>query len=218
MVSTVDKDGNKNNFECDVVLISVGRKPNTDGLNLESVGVDLDERNRIKTDKIFKTNVENIYAIGDVIVGPMLAHKAEDEGIAVAENIVGQSGHVNYDTIPGVVYTTPEVASIGKTEEQLKELNKKYKVGKFSFMANSRAKAIDDAEGFVKILADEQTDKVLGAHIIGPHAGELIAEIGVAMEFGASAEDIARTCHAHPTHTEAIKEAALAVEKRPIHF
>jgi len=217
VVSTVDKDGNKNNFECDVVLISVGRKPNTDGLNLESVGVDLDERNRIKTDKIFKTNVENIYAIGDVIAGPMLAHKAEDEGIAVAENIVGQSGHVNYDTIPGVIYTTPEVASIGKTEEQLKELNKKYKVGKFSFMANSRAKAIDDAEGFVKILADEQTDKVLGAHIIGPHAGELIAEIGVAMEFGASAEDIARTCHAHPTFSEAVKEAALSVDKRAIH-
>ena len=217
MVSTVDKDGNKNNFECDVVLISVGRKPNTEGLNLESVGVDLDERNRIKTDKIFKTNVENIYAIGDVIVGPMLAHKEEDEGIPLAENIVGQSGHVNYDTIPGVVYTSPEVATIGKTEEQLKELNKKYKVGKFSFMANSRAKAIDDAEGFVKILADEQTDKVLGAHIIGPHAGELIAEIGVAMEFGASAEDIARTCHAHPTFSEAVKEAALSVDKRAIH-
>ena len=217
IVSTVDKDGNKNNFECDVVLISVGRKPNTDGLNLEAIGVNIDERNRIKTDKTFKTNVENIYAIGDVIVGPMLAHKAEDEGIAVAENIVGQSGHVNYDTIPGVIYTTPEVASIGKTEEQLKELNKKYKVGKFSFMANSRAKAIDDAEGFVKILADEETDKVLGAHIIGPHAGELIAEIGVAMEFGASAEDIARTCHAHPTFSEAVKEAALSVDKRAIH-
>ena len=217
VVSTVDKDGNKNNFECDVVLISVGRKPNTDGLNLEAIGVNIDERNRIKTDKTFKTNVENIYAIGDVIVGPMLAHKAEDEGIAVAENIVGQSGHVNYDTIPGVIYTTPEVASIGKTEEQLKELNKKYKVGKFSFMANSRAKAIDDAEGFVKILADEETDKVLGAHIIGPHAGELIAEIGVAMEFGASAEDIARTCHAHPTFSEAVKEAALSVDKRAIH-
>ena len=217
VVSTIDKDGNKNNFECDVVLISVGRKPNTDGLDLKNAGVSLDEKNRIKTDKKFKTNVENIYAIGDVIVGPMLAHKAEDEGIAVAENIVGQSGHVNYDTIPGVVYTSPEVASIGKTEEQLKELNKSYKVGKFSFMANSRAKAIDDAEGFVKILADAQTDKVLGAHIIGPHAGELIAEIGVAMEFGASAEDIARTCHAHPTFSEAVKEAALSVDKRAIH-
>ena len=217
VVSTIDKDGNKNNFECDVVLISVGRKPNTEGLNLKNAGVSLDEKNRIITDKKFKTNVENIYAIGDVIVGPMLAHKAEDEGIAVAENIAGQSGHVNYDTIPSVVYTSPEVASIGKTEEQLKELNKSYKVGKFSFMANSRAKAIDDAEGFVKILADAQTDKVLGAHIIGPHAGELIAEIGVAMEFGASAEDIARTCHAHPTFSEAVKEAALSVDKRAIH-
>tara|TARA_Y100000590_G_C15314466_1_gene861427 strand:- start:21 stop:758 length:738 start_codon:yes stop_codon:yes gene_type:complete len=217
VVSTVDKDGNKNNFECDVVLISVGRKPNTESLNLDVLGINLDKSKRIKTDKTFKTNVENIYAIGDVIDGPMLAHKAEDEGIAVAENIVGQAGHVNYDTIPGVVYTTPEVASIGKTEEQLKELNKKYKVGKFSFMANSRAKAIDDAEGFVKILADEETDRVLGAHIIGPHAGELIAEIGVAMEFGASAEDIARTCHAHPTFSEAVKEAALSVDKRAIH-
>ncbi len=184
VVSTIDKDGNKNNFECDVVLISVGRKPNTEGLNLKNAGVSLDEKNRIKTDKKFKTNVEN---------------------------------HVNYDTIPGVVYTSPEVASIGKTEEQLKELNKSYKVGKFSFMANSRAKAIDDAEGFVKILADAETDKVLGAHIIGPHAGELIAEIGVAMEFGASAEDIARTCHAHPTFSEAVKEAALSVDKRAIH-
>ena len=216
-VSTVDKEGNKNNLDCDVVLISVGRKANTEGLNLETVGVELDDKKRIKTDKSFKTNLENIYAIGDVISGPMLAHKAEDEGIAVAENIAGQSGHVNYDTIPGVVYTTPEVASIGKTEEQLKDSKMKYKVGKFSFMANSRAKAIDDAEGFVKILADEKTDKVLGAHIIGPHAGELIAEIGVAMEFGASSEDIARTCHAHPTFSEAVKEAALSVDKRAIH-
>ena len=216
-VSTVDKEGNKNNFECDVVLISVGRKANTEGLNLEAIGVELDDRKRVKTDISFKTNLENIYAIGDVISGPMLAHKAEDEGIAVAENIAGQSGHVNYDTIPGVVYTTPEVAAIGKTEEQLKDSKMKYKVGKFSFMANSRAKAIDDAEGFVKILADEKTDKVLGAHIIGPHAGELIAEIGVAMEFGASSEDIARTCHAHPTFSEAVKEAALSVDKRAIH-
>ena len=217
IVLTVDKDGNKNSFECDVVLIAVGRKPNTKDLNLEALGVELDEKKRIKTDKTFKTNIEDVYAIGDVIVGPMLAHKAEDEGIAVAENIVGQSGHVNYSTIPGVIYTTPEVASIGKTEEQLKENKKKYKVGKFSFMANSRAKAIDDIEGFVKILADEKTDKVLGAHIIGPHAGELIAEIGIAMEFGASAEDIARTCHAHPTFSEAVKEAALSVDKRAIH-
>ena len=217
IVSTIDKEGKKKDFDCDVVLVSVGRKPNTIGLNLDKVNIDLDKKNRIKTDKNFKTNQDNIYAIGDVIAGPMLAHKAEDEGIAVAENIAGQSGHVNYDTIPGVIYTTPEVASIGKTEEQLKELNIKYKIGKFSFMANSRAKAIDDAEGFVKILADEKTDKVLGAHLIGPHAGELIAEIGVAMEFGASSEDIARTCHAHPTFSEAVKEAALSVDKRAIH-
>ena len=217
VVTTTDKDNNKNNFDCDVVLISVGRKPNTSGLNLDKVDIELDNKERIKTDKIFKTNIDNIYAIGDVIKGPMLAHKAEDEGIAVAEIIAGQSGHVSYDTIPGVVYTSPEVASIGKTEEQLKDLNIKYKIGKFSFMANSRAKAIDNAEGFVKILADEETDKVLGAHLIGPHAGELIAEIGVAMEFGASSEDIARTCHAHPTFSEAVKEAALSVDKRAIH-
>ncbi len=217
IVSTIDKDGNKKDFDCEVVLVSVGRKPNTEDLNLEKIGVNLDDKNRIQTDKNFKTNLDNIYAIGDVITGPMLAHKAEDEGIAVAENIAGQSGHVNYDTIPSVIYTTPEVASIGKTEEQLKESNIKYKIGKFSFMANSRAKAIDDTEGFVKILADEKTDKVLGAHLIGPHAGELIAEIGVAMEFGASSEDIARTCHAHPTFSEAVKEAALSVDKRAIH-
>ena len=217
VVSTSDKEGKKKDFECDVVLISVGRKPNTQGLNLEKIGIKLDEMKRIRTNESFKTNLENIYAIGDVIAGPMLAHKAEDEGIAVAENIAGQSGHVNYDTIPGVVYTTPEVASIGKTEEQLKEKKIDYKIGKFSFMANSRAKAIDDAEGFVKILADAKTDKVLGAHLIGPHAGELIAEIGVAMEFGASSEDIARTCHAHPTFSEAVKEAALSVDKRAIH-
>jgi len=217
IVSTLDKKGIKKDFDCNVVLISVGRKPNTDGLNLKKIGVNLDEKGKVKTDKNFKTNLDNIYAIGDVINGPMLAHKAEDEGIAVAENIAGQSGHVNYDTIPGVIYTTPEVASIGKTEEQLNELQIKYKIGKFSFMANSRAKAIDDSEGFVKILADEKTDKVLGAHLIGPHAGELIAEIGVAMEFGASSEDIARTCHAHPTFSEAVKEAALSVDKRAIH-
>ena len=217
VVLTSDKDGNKKDFECDIVLISVGRKPNTNGLNLEKIGIELDDKKRVKTKDNFQTNLDNVYAIGDVIDGPMLAHKAEDEGIAVAENIAGQSGHVNYDTIPGVVYTTPEVASIGKTEEQLKEKNIKYKIGKFSFMANSRAKAIDDAEGFVKILADAKTDKVLGAHLIGPHAGELIAEIGIAMEFGASSEDIARTCHAHPTFSEAVKEAALSVDKRAIH-
>ena len=217
VVSTSDKDGNKKDFDCDVVLISVGRRANTNGLNLKEIGIELDEKNRIKTNESFRTNLQNVYAIGDVIAGPMLAHKAEDEGIAVAENIAGQSGHVNYDTIPGVVYTKPEVASIGKTEEQLKEKKIKYRVGKFSFMANSRAKAIDDVEGFVKILADEKTDKVLGAHLIGPHAGELIAEIGIAMEFGASSEDIARTCHAHPTFSEAVKEAALSVDKRAIH-
>ena len=217
IVSTLDNNGNKKDFDCEIVLISVGRKPNTTGLNLEKIGVELDKGKRVKTDKNFQTNIQNIYAIGDVISGPMLAHKAEDEGIAVAENIAGQSGHVNYQTIPGVIYTTPEVASIGKTEEQLKAENIKYKIGKFSFMANSRAKAIDDSEGFVKILADEKTDKVLGAHLIGPHAGELIAEIGIAMEFGASSEDIARTCHAHPTFSEAVKEAALSVDKRAIH-
>ena len=217
VIHTKDKNGNQNQFTCDIVLISVGRKPNTEGLNLEKIGVELDDKKRIKTNKSFQTNLESVYAIGDVIAGPMLAHKAEDEGIAAAENIAGQSGHVNYETIPGVIYTTPEVASIGKTEEQLKKLDIKYKIGKFSFMANSRAKAIDDVEGFVKILADETTDKVLGAHIIGPHAGELIAEIGVAMEFGASSEDIARTCHAHPTFSEAVKEAALSVDKRAIH-
>ena len=216
-ISTIDKNGNKKDFDCDVVLISVGRKPNTDKLNLGKIGIELDKKKRVKTNKNFQTNLDNIYAIGDVIDGPMLAHKAEDEGIAVAENIAGQSGHVNYDTIPGVIYTTPEVASIGKTEEELKNLKISYKIGKFSFMANSRAKAIDDTEGFVKILADEKTDKVLGAHLIGPHAGELIAEIGIAMEFGASSEDIARTCHAHPTFSEAIKEAALSVDKRAIH-
>ncbi len=217
VVSTTDKDGNVKNFDCDIVLVSVGRKANTNGLNLEKIGVKLDEKERVITNKKFQTNLDNIYAIGDVISGPMLAHKAEDEGIAVAENIVGQSGHVNYDTIPGVIYTTPEVASIGKTEEQLNEKNIEYKIGKFSFMANSRAKAINDTEGFVKILADKKTDKVLGAHLIGPHAGELIAEIGIAMEFGASSEDIARTCHAHPTFSEAVKEAALSVDKRAIH-
>ena len=216
-VITSDKDGKKNNFDCDVVLISVGRKPNTEGLNLESVGVELDQRKRIKTNENFQTNLDNIYAIGDVIVGPMLAHKAEDEGIAVAENIAGQSGHVNYNTIPGVIYTSPEVATVGKTEEQLKEEKIDYKIGKFSFMANSRAKAIDDTEGFIKILAEAKTDKVLGVHIIGLHAGEMIAEMSIAMEFGASSEDIARTCHAHPTFSEAIKEAALSVEKRQIH-
>ena len=217
IILTSDKNKKKINFNCDVALISVGRKPNTKNLNLSSVGVVLDEKKRIKTDKNFKTNIKNIYAIGDVIEGPMLAHKAEEEGIAVAELLAGQSGHVNYDVIPGVIYTSPEVASVGKTEEQLKELKVKYKVGKFPFLANSRAKAINEPEGFVKILADEKTDKVIGVHIIGPHAGEMIAEMAIAMEFGASSEDIARTCHAHPTFSEAVKEAALSVDKRAIH-
>jgi len=216
-ITTKDKDGKKIDFDCDVVLISVGRKPNTKNLNLEKINIILDDKKRIKTNSNFETNVKNVYAIGDVIAGPMLAHKAEEEGIAVAEVIAGQSGHVNYDVIPGVIYTSPEVASVGKTEEQLKELNKKYKVGKFPFLANSRAKAIDEPEGFVKILVDDKTDKILGVHMIGPHVGEMIAEIGVAMEFGASAEDIARTCHAHPTFSEAVKEAALSVDKRAIH-
>ena len=216
-VIATDKDGKKIDFDCDVVLISVGRKPNTKNLNLEKVNINLDNKKRIKTNNKFETNIKNIYSIGDVISGPMLAHKAEEEGIAVAELIAGQSGHVNYDVIPGVIYTSPEVASIGKTEEQLKESNKKYKVGKFPFLANSRAKAIDEPEGFVKILADDKTDKILGVHMIGPHAGEMIAEIGIAMEFGASSEDIARTCHAHPTFSEAVKEAALSVDKRAIH-
>ncbi len=216
-VSTKSKSGKQINFDCNVVLISVGRKPNTKNLNLEKIGVILDDKKRIKVNNNFQTNVDNVYAIGDVIKGPMLAHKAEEEGIAIAELIAGQSGHVNYDIIPGVIYTFPEVASAGKTEEQLKEHNIKYKIGKFPFMANSRAKAINESQGFVKILADDRTDKVLGAHIIGPNAGEMIAEIAIAMEFGASAEDIARTCHAHPTFSEAIKEAALSVDKRPIH-
>ena len=204
--------------ECDKVLVSAGRKPYTDGLNLSKIGIKKDDKGRIEVNKKLQTSLKNIYAIGDVIKGPMLAHKAEDEGIAVAEIIAGQAGHVNYDVIPSVVYTSPEVATVGKTEEQLKSEKKTYKVGKFPFLANSRAKVNNETEGFVKILADSNTDKVLGVHIIGPHCGDMIAEMALAMEFGASAEDIARTCHAHPTHTEAIKEAALAVDKRPIHF
>ena len=217
MIKTTDKTGKKIVFESDVVLISVGRKPYTKNLNLEKINIELDNKKKIKVNKNFETNIPNIYAIGDVINGPMLAHKAEEEGIALAELISGQSGHVNYDVIPGVVYTSPEVASIGKTEEQLKNMNHAYKVGKFPFMANSRAKTINEPEGFVKILADEKTDKVLGVHMIASHAGEMIAEMALAMEFGASSEDIARTCHAHPTFSEAIKEAALSVDKRAIH-
>ena len=219
IINFTDVKNSKNeNLEFEKVLVSVGRKPYTEGLNLSKVGVKKDKKGRIEVNEKLQTSIKNIYAIGDVIKGPMLAHKAEEEGIAVAEILGGQAGHVNYDVIPGVIYTSPEVATVGKTEEQLKEENKNYKVGKFPFLANSRAKVNNETEGFVKILADSKTDKVLGVHIIGPHCGDMIAEMALAMEFGASAEDIARTCHAHPTHTEAIKEAALAVDKRPIHF
>ena len=200
-IETSDKENKKNKIDTDVVLISVGRKPNTKGLNLENVGVQTDQKGRVKVNKNFETKIKNIYAIGDVIdKGPMLAHKAEDEGIAVAEIIAGQAGSVNYEVIPAVIYTSPEVAMVGKTEAQLKKENIKYKVGKFPFLANSRAKVNNETEGFVKIIADEKTDKVLGVSMISAVAGTLIAEAAVAMEFGASAEDIARTCHAHPTH------------------
>ena len=215
---TDNKTNKRERIECDKVLVAVGRKPNV-GSEIEKNGIKLDKQKKIQVNERFETSVKNIYAIGDVInKGPMLAHKAEDEVIAVAEIIAGQAGHVNYEVIPAVIYTSPEVASVGKTEEQLKKENIKYKIGKFPFLANSRAKVNNEADGFVKILANAQTDKVLGVHMIGPHVGEMIAEMTLAMEFGASAEDIARTCHAHPTHTEAIKEAALAVDKRPIHF
>ena len=211
------KDSKDETLDFDKVLVSVGRKPYTEGLNLTKVGVKKDSKGRIEVNEKLQTSVKNIFAIGDVIKGPMLAHKAEEEGIAVAEILAGQAGHVNYDVIPGVIYTSPEVATVGKTEEQLKQ-EKILQSREISFLANSRAKVNNETEGFVKILADSKTDKVLGVHIIGPHCGDMIAEMALAMEFGASAEDIARTCHAHPTHTEAIKEAALAVDKRPIHF
>jgi dihydrolipoamide dehydrogenase len=210
--------GEPETLECDVVLVSIGRVPNTEGLGLANLGVETHARGRIVVDHSFQTNIPGIYAIGDVIAGPMLAHKAEEEGVAVAEILAGQSGHVNYDVIPSVVYTAPEVASVGKTEEQLKEDGVAYKVGKFPFTANGRAKVNRTTEGFVKILSDAVTDRVLGVHIIGPDAGTMIAEAAVLMEFGGSAEDLARTCHAHPTLNEAVKEAALAVEKRPIHM
>jgi dihydrolipoamide dehydrogenase len=202
----------------DVVLVAIGRRPYVAGLGLDKVGVALDERGRIKVDGHYATNVPGIYAIGDVITGPMLAHKAEEEGVALAEMLAGQKPHVNYGAIPGVVYTWPEVASVGETEDQLKARGVAYKVGKFPFTANGRARAMGDMDGFVKILADKATDKVLGAHIIGPDAGTLIAELALAMEFGASAEDVARTCHAHPSLNEAVKEAALAVDGRALHI
>ncbi len=215
---TNNESAKRERMQTDKVLVAVGRKPNVEGLNLKKMGIKSDTKGRIQVNKKFQTKFENIYAIGDVIPGPMLAHKAEDEGIAVAEIIGGQAGHVNYDVIPAVIYTYPEVATVGKTEEQLKKEKIKYKVGKFPFLANSRAKVNNETEGFVKIIVEEKSDKVLGAHMIGSHVGTMIAEVALAMEFGASSEDIARTCHAHPTHTEAIKEAALAVDKRPIHY
>ncbi|HSR55953.1 MAG TPA: dihydrolipoyl dehydrogenase [Alphaproteobacteria bacterium] len=212
------KGGDEEEIKCDTVLVAIGRVPYTHGLGLEQAGVEMDDRGRVKTNARFETNVSGIYAIGDVIEGPMLAHKAEDEGIAAAEAMAGQAAHVNYDAIPGVVYTYPEAASVGKTEEQLKESGIDYVAGKFPFTANSRGRTNGETDGFVKILADAKTDRVLGVHIVGPDAGTLIAEVALAMEFGASAEDIARTCHAHPTLNEAVKEAALAVAGRAIHI
>ena len=215
---TNNKSTKKERVECDKVLVAVGRKPNI-GEDIKKLGIKLDNQKKIQVNEKFETSIKNIYAIGDVIdKGPMLAHKAEDEGIAVAEIIAGQAGHVNYNVIPAVIYTSPEVAAVGKTEEDLKKENIKYKIGKFPFMANSRAKVNNETEGFVKVIADEKTDKVLGVSLISSLAGTMIAELALAMEFGASAEDIARTCHAHPTHSEAVKEAAMAVDKRPIHF
>jgi len=212
------KGGGGETLEADVVLVAVGRRANTEQLGLAEIGITLDERGRVKTDGHFATTIPGIYAIGDVIAGPMLAHKAEEEGVALAEILAGQAGHVNYGAIPGVVYTWPEVASVGKTEEELKAENVAYKVGKFPFMANGRARAMGDTDGFVKLLSDKTTDRLLGAHIIGPDAGTMIAELVLAIEFGASAEDVARTSHAHPSLNEAIKEAALAVDGRALHI
>ncbi len=211
------KDDSEATIDAEVVLVATGRKPYTDGLGLDALGVAMEQRGQIKIDDHWQTSVKGIYAIGDAVVGPMLAHKAEDEGMAVAEVVAGKHGHVNYGVIPGVIYTSPEVASVGKTEEQLKEEGRAYKVGKFSFMGNARAKAIFQGDGFVKLLADKATDRILGAHIIGPCAGDLIHEICVAMEFGASAQDLALTCHAHPTYSEAVREAALACGDGAIH-
>jgi dihydrolipoamide dehydrogenase len=210
--------GDAETLTADRVLVAIGRRPYTQGLGLENIGVKLDERGRVETDGDFKTSLDGIYAIGDVITGPMLAHKAEDEGIALAEILAGKSGHVNYDVIPGVIYTAPEVAWVGRNEEELQQAGIDYKAGQFPFMANGRAKVNGTTDGFVKILADSATDRILGVHIVGPDAGNMIAEAAVAMEFGGSAEDLARTCHAHPTLTEAVKEAALAVENRAIHM
>jgi dihydrolipoamide dehydrogenase len=214
---TLRKDDSAHQLDADVVLVATGRKPFTDGLGLDKLGVELTKGGQIRTDKHWQTSVKGVYAIGDVIEGPMLAHKAEDEGMAAAEVIAGKAGHVNYGVIPGVIYTHPEVAAVGQTEEELKDAGRAYKVGKFSFMGNGRATANFAADGFVKILVDKETDRILGAHIIGPMAGDLIHEICVAMEFGAAAEDLALTCHAHPTYSEAVREAALACGDGPIH-
>jgi len=211
-------DSKESKLSCDVVLVSVGRKPNAEGLGLNAAGIALDDRGRINVNNHFQTNIANIYAVGDVIKGPMLAHKAEEEAVAAVEIMNGQAGHVNYNLIPGVVYTWPEVASVGSTEEDLKKTGVDYKVGKFPFLANSRARSVCNTDGMVKLLACAKTDRILGAHIIGPDAGTLIAEVVAYMEFGGAAEDIARTCHAHPTLNEAIKEAALAIEKRTINM
>ena len=212
------KGGDAQTIAADIVLLAIGRRPYLDGLGLQEAGVALDERGRVRTDAHFATNVAGIHAIGDAIAGPMLAHKAEDEGVALAEILAGKAGHVNYNVIPGVVYTWPEIASVGKTEEELKAAGIAYNVGKFPFTANGRARAMGETDGLVKILADKATDRVLGCHILGPDAGTLIAELALAMEFGASSEDIARTCHAHPSLNEAVKEAALAVEGRALHI
>ncbi|HUS95844.1 MAG TPA: dihydrolipoyl dehydrogenase [Hyphomicrobiaceae bacterium] len=212
------KGGEAETIDADVVLVAIGRTAYTAGLGLDEAGVVLDERGRIKVDDHFRTSVPGILAIGDVIAGPMLAHKAEDEGVAVAELLAGQAGHVNYGVIPSVIYTAPEVASVGRTEEELKDAGIAYNAGKFPFTANGRAKVNRTTDGFVKVLADAKSDRILGVHMVGPHVGELIAEAAVIMEFGGSAEDLARTCHAHPTLAEAVKEAALAVDKRPIHM
>ena len=211
------KDDSPQSLETDVVLVATGRKPHTAGLGLDALGMSMTNRGQIAVDDGYKTSIDGIYAIGDVIEGPMLAHKAEDEGMALAEILAGQAGHVNYKVIPGVIYTHPEVANVGLTEEQLKEQGRAYKVGKFSFMGNGRAKANFNADGFVKLLADKETDRILGCHVIGPMAGDLIHEVCVAMEFGAASEDLARTCHAHPTYSEAMREAALACGDGPIH-
>lgn len=217
LTATPAKGGKAEKIEADIVLVAIGRRPNTEKLGLKEAGIELDERGRVKVDSHFKTSVDGIYAVGDVIAGPMLAHKAEEDGIAAVEIMAGQAGHVDYNLVPAVIYTMPEVASVGKTEEQLKDAGAEYNVGKFPFLANSRARAVGQSEGFVKILADKKTDKVLGIHIIGLQAGTMIAEAVTAMEYSASAEDIARTCHSHPDLNEAIKEAAMAVAKRTIH-